>query len=322
MKCIQCGADVPSTAKFCPECGAATSTTCSLCGVAIPTTAKLCLECGASQSPEGDALAIRDTTEPLAQPNGTGAEPDDWRLPSHAEPKEEEPEPKQSSSLVKIALICGALPLAIVLAGSLLLGQRDAGIAHFKRGEDLKNAGDYKGAKQELERCLSDCKGWEKNTAREELERIEQLIAAREKPPQAQQSAESQAISADALPVVENTQAEEKAREETRNTVKSNLVCKSHNPLADGRYLEMDTARDGERLLASFYAVNSSTDLHPLWNLTFLQDDSGVWSSYDDSGGKATLIFAAVDGKISWVETLTAPGKGKAYQGGECQKAH
>jgi hypothetical protein len=130
-----------------------------------------------------------------------------------------------------------------------------------------------------------------------------------------QQAAESQATSPDASAVVE------KAREETRNAVKSNLICKSHNPLADGRSLEMDTTRDGERLIASFYAVNSSHELHPLWSFTFSQDDAGAWESYDNSGGKATLIFAAVGGRISWVETVTVPGKGKHYQGGECHKA-
>ena len=207
--CVQCGASAPKASKFCPECGASTSTACSHCGVAIPTKAKFCLECGASQSPQQDAPVASDSSKPFAQPNGTEAEPDGGRLPTSADAKEEDrpifawasssvaedSEPEPSSGLLKLVLICGALVLAIVLAGALLLGQRDTGIAHFKRGEELKNAGDYRGAKQELELCLSECKGWEKNTAREELERIEPLIAAQGQPqPSAEETERQQAV--------------------------------------------------------------------------------------------------------------------------------
>ncbi|CAN5856822.1 SPFH domain-containing protein [soil metagenome] len=44
--CAQCGELVPAGAKFCPNCGAATSNTCANCGALNTGSAKFCSECG------------------------------------------------------------------------------------------------------------------------------------------------------------------------------------------------------------------------------------------------------------------------------------
>ena len=204
MICVKCGWDITTTAKFCPECGATQtkaapiSVKCVTCKAKIPEFATFCYECGAERT-----ASPSNSLEPVEV--GAKAEPDGGRLPSPADAKDDRPiiacasssvpedsEPKQSSGRLKLVLICGALVLAFALAGALIPRQRDTGIAHFKRGEELKMTGDYKGAKQELEVCLSECKGWEGNTAREELERIEPLIAAQEKPQPSAEETERQ----------------------------------------------------------------------------------------------------------------------------------
>src|SRR5947209_2991495 len=42
--CAACAADIPTTAKFCPECGAPQALRCSACGAAV--SARFCAECG------------------------------------------------------------------------------------------------------------------------------------------------------------------------------------------------------------------------------------------------------------------------------------
>ena len=44
--CINCGAQIPLKAKFCPECSASQSLTCPKCGAEISKNAKFCAECG------------------------------------------------------------------------------------------------------------------------------------------------------------------------------------------------------------------------------------------------------------------------------------
>jgi membrane protease subunit (stomatin/prohibitin family) len=52
--CPKCGAHVPATSKFCPECGAsltppsAATINCPKCGHSIPASSKFCPECGAT----------------------------------------------------------------------------------------------------------------------------------------------------------------------------------------------------------------------------------------------------------------------------------
>ena len=52
--CPKCGAHVPATSKFCPECGAsltppsAATMSCPKCGHSIPGSSKFCPECGAT----------------------------------------------------------------------------------------------------------------------------------------------------------------------------------------------------------------------------------------------------------------------------------
>lgn len=52
LTCHKCGKQIPETAKFCPECGASTSstnTTCKKCGGKMPENAKFCPGCGDKQ---------------------------------------------------------------------------------------------------------------------------------------------------------------------------------------------------------------------------------------------------------------------------------
>lgn len=44
--CSKCGANVPSTAKFCPDCGSAMGLTCPHCGASVKPNAKFCPDCG------------------------------------------------------------------------------------------------------------------------------------------------------------------------------------------------------------------------------------------------------------------------------------
>jgi len=54
--CPKCGAHVPATSKFCPECGttltppSAATINCPKCGHSIPASSKFCPECGATIS--------------------------------------------------------------------------------------------------------------------------------------------------------------------------------------------------------------------------------------------------------------------------------
>src|SRR5207249_6405452 len=48
MRCPRCQHDSPSSAKFCPECGARLAPACAACGTELPAGAKFCLECGQS----------------------------------------------------------------------------------------------------------------------------------------------------------------------------------------------------------------------------------------------------------------------------------
>src|SRR5438046_3926081 len=46
MRCPRCQQGSPSSAKFCPECGARLAPACAGCGTELPAGAKFCLECG------------------------------------------------------------------------------------------------------------------------------------------------------------------------------------------------------------------------------------------------------------------------------------
>src|SRR5690349_9535712 len=46
MRCPRCQQDSPSSAKFCPKCGARLTPVCAGCGTNLPVGARFCLECG------------------------------------------------------------------------------------------------------------------------------------------------------------------------------------------------------------------------------------------------------------------------------------
>lgn len=45
-ECINCGAQIPLKAKYCPECSSSQNLTCPKCGAEITKNAKFCSECG------------------------------------------------------------------------------------------------------------------------------------------------------------------------------------------------------------------------------------------------------------------------------------
>lgn len=47
VDCLNCGAKIKKTAKFCPECGTKQTHTCPECGAEVKSKAKFCSECGA-----------------------------------------------------------------------------------------------------------------------------------------------------------------------------------------------------------------------------------------------------------------------------------
>src|SRR5580704_8977571 len=51
MPCSNCQSPVQVGAKFCPECGTATSKHCTNCNASLSPTAKFCAECGTATSP-------------------------------------------------------------------------------------------------------------------------------------------------------------------------------------------------------------------------------------------------------------------------------
>src|SRR5438046_2941396 len=59
MNCPRCRHEVPSGAKFCPECGAALPAGCVRCGRELPPSAKFCPECGQPVSPAPGPTAAR-----------------------------------------------------------------------------------------------------------------------------------------------------------------------------------------------------------------------------------------------------------------------
>src|SRR5881296_4410607 len=61
MRCPRCQQGSPSSAKFCPECGASLAPACAGCGTELPAGAKFCLECG-----QPTAGAPAPTREPRA----------------------------------------------------------------------------------------------------------------------------------------------------------------------------------------------------------------------------------------------------------------
>lgn len=196
--CAQCGASVPKTSRFCPDCGAATSTACSHCGVAIPATAKFCLECGASQGAQEETRGSSELSPVPDQPmTGTTATPDEGasELFSASFPGPEE----SKSGSKRVLLIVGAIAGAVIICALVLfLHQRavDQGPAeaYFERGETLKHT-DLGAARNSFELGLSLCPDCpHADLAREELKWIVPALTAEWKRDAESKPAESATI--------------------------------------------------------------------------------------------------------------------------------
>ena len=62
MKCSACSAELPDTAKFCPECGEkiVRKTVCPVCGTEAAPGAKFCVECGHKFAAAPAPAVLRD----------------------------------------------------------------------------------------------------------------------------------------------------------------------------------------------------------------------------------------------------------------------
>ncbi|MBI4295210.1 MAG: zinc ribbon domain-containing protein [Chloroflexi bacterium] len=52
VPCPHCGHEIAAAARFCPQCGVATSQKCPRCGVAVDAEARFCSQCGTSLKQE------------------------------------------------------------------------------------------------------------------------------------------------------------------------------------------------------------------------------------------------------------------------------
>ncbi len=76
MDCMQCGASIPDSSKFCPECGARQEGKCATCGTVLAPTAKFCPECGTKvASASQTATSTTATSAPSLAPSPLGLAP-------------------------------------------------------------------------------------------------------------------------------------------------------------------------------------------------------------------------------------------------------
>ena len=71
MSCASCGAELPSGAKFCAECGRPVARACLTCGTELVPGQKFCPECGtptgSAAAANGPAPAKPVATSPVAE---------------------------------------------------------------------------------------------------------------------------------------------------------------------------------------------------------------------------------------------------------------
>ena len=60
MRCVHCGAELPSGGKFCPHCGQRLEEprTCARCGAALRADDRFCARCGAPVTGEAPARKV------------------------------------------------------------------------------------------------------------------------------------------------------------------------------------------------------------------------------------------------------------------------
>lgn len=77
MDCTQCGASIPDSSKFCPECGARQERKCAACGTALAPAAKFCPECGTkvAAAPQTGQTSTTSTPPPSLAPSPLGLAP-------------------------------------------------------------------------------------------------------------------------------------------------------------------------------------------------------------------------------------------------------
>ncbi len=76
MKCTSCSAEVPASAKFCPECGAkiVRKSFCPECGAEASPGAKFCAECGTKLAAPQTAVGVPKGATAKPQPASTKPE--------------------------------------------------------------------------------------------------------------------------------------------------------------------------------------------------------------------------------------------------------
>lgn len=60
MRCINCGAELPETAKYCLDCGIRIAHRCPKCDAALPVDARYCSNCGAELKEGTRKVCVRE----------------------------------------------------------------------------------------------------------------------------------------------------------------------------------------------------------------------------------------------------------------------
>ncbi|MDA8331870.1 MAG: zinc ribbon domain-containing protein, partial [Candidatus Dormibacteraeota bacterium] len=70
--CVSCGADIPASSRFCPQCGVELGRTCPSCGELTSTQARFCSSCGAPLTAAAPQPQQEAVSPPVREEEGTG----------------------------------------------------------------------------------------------------------------------------------------------------------------------------------------------------------------------------------------------------------
>jgi len=133
----------------------------------------------------------------------------------------------------------------------------------------------------------------------------------------------------DEAPQLSEAEFKEKWRRGEKNSVRSNLTCKSSFPLKDGRPFVMDVVKKGDELLVSGFAVNGPDQYDHVWSASFSQNNEGMWASYSDAESiKMILMFTPNGKETQWSLSVTrysdngySDNADQSFHTGECEDA-